>query len=192
MTKGVTNLVGYYKLPDATAEAIDPDGWFHTGDIGEIDSEGYIKITDLKKDLMKTSGGKYVAPQMIENQLKLDPIISQAVVVGDNRKYITALVAINLDTAKQVITDGGQTPPTDLAQLASHPLVEQRLEAKKKEVNSKLGSWEQVKYMKVLPRELTEQDGELTPSLKVKRKVVVDRYRDLIESMYQGKEKDKD
>ena len=140
---------------------------------------------------MKTSGGKYVAPQMIENQLKLDPVISQAVVIGDNRKYITALVALNLDAAKQVIADGGQTAPADLAALASHPLVTARLEAKKKEVNSKLGSWEQVKYISILPRELTEQDGELTPSMKVKRKVVVERYRDLIESMYQGKEKDK-
>lgn len=193
LTKGVTNLTGYYKLPDATAEAIDAEGWFHTGDIGEIDSDGFIKITDRKKDLIKTSGGKYVAPQMIENQLKLDPIISQAVVIGDNRKYITALVALNQDVAKQTITDGGQTPPSDAKAIGSHPLVEARLEAKKKEVNSKLGSWEQVKYVKVLPRELTEQDGELTPSMKVKRKVVIERYRDLIESMYQGKEKaDKD
>lgn len=193
LTKGVTNLTGYYKLPDATAEAIDAEGWFHTGDIGEIDSDGFIKITDRKKDLIKTSGGKYVAPQMIENQLKLDPIISQAVVIGDNRKYITALVALNQDVAKQTVTDGGQTPPSDAKALGSHPLVEARLEAKKKEVNSKLGSWEQVKYIKVLPRELTEQDGELTPSMKVKRKVVIERYRDTIESMYQGKEKgDKD
>ena len=192
LTRGVTNLTGYYKLPDATAEAIDADGWFHTGDIGEIDSDGFIKITDRKKDLIKTSGGKYVAPQMIENQLKLDPIISQAVVIGDNRKYITALVAINLDTAKQIITDAGQTPPSDPVALAGHPLVAQRLEEKKKEVNGKLGSWEQVKYMKVLPRELTEADGELTPSLKVKRKVVTKNYAELIESMYQAKEKDKD
>lgn len=193
LTRGVTNLTGYYKLPDATAEAIDADGWFHTGDIGEIDSDGFIKITDRKKDLIKTSGGKYVAPQMIENQLKLDPIISQAVVIGDNRKYITALVAINQDIAKQTVTDGGQTPPSDAKELGTHPLVVARIDAKKKEVNSKLGSWEQVKYIKVLPRELTEQDGELTPSMKVKRKVVIERYRDTIESMYQGKEKgDKD
>jgi long-chain acyl-CoA synthetase len=193
LTRGVTNLTGYYKLPDATAEAIDADGWFHTGDIGEIDSDGFIKITDRKKDLIKTSGGKYVAPQMIENQLKLDPIISQAVVIGDNRKYITAMVAINQDIAKQTVTDGGQTPPTDAKELGTHPLVVARIDAKKKEVNSKLGSWEQVKYIKVLPRELTEQDGELTPSMKVKRKVVIERYRDTIESMYQGKEKgDKD
>ena len=193
LTRGVTNLTGYYKLPEATAEAIDADGWFHTGDIGEIDSDGFIKITDRKKDLIKTSGGKYVAPQMIENQLKLDPIISQAVVIGDNRKYITALVAINQDIAKQTVTDGGQTPPSDVKELGSHPLVAARIDAKKKEVNSKLGSWEQVKYIKVLPRELTEQDGELTPSMKVKRKVVIERYRDTIESMYQGKEKgDKD
>ena len=192
LTRGVTNLSGYYKLPEATAEAIEQDGWFHTGDIGEIDSDGFIKITDRKKDLIKTSGGKYVAPQMIENQLKLDPLVSQAVVIGDNRKYITALVAINLDTAKQIIGETGQTPPSDAAALSAHPLVQQRLEDKKKEVNSKLGSWEQVKYIKVLPRELTEADGELTPSLKVKRKVVTKKYEDLIESMYQAKEKDKD
>jgi long-chain acyl-CoA synthetase len=85
LTKGITNLRGYYKLPEATAEAIDAEGWFHTGDIGEIDSDGFIKITDRKKDLIKTSGGKYVAPQMIEGQLKLDPIVSQAVVIGDRK-----------------------------------------------------------------------------------------------------------
>lgn len=190
LTRGVTNLTEYYKLKDATAEAIESDGWFHTGDIGEIDNDGFIKITDRKKDLIKTSGGKYVAPQMIENLLKLDPIISQAVVIGDNRKYITALVSINQDTAKQILAEAGHAPPSEHKELHEHPLVAERLESKKAEVNSRLGSWEQVKYLSVLPRELTEADGELTPSLKVKRKVVSERYRDLIESMYENKSKD--
>jgi len=190
LTRGVTNLTEYYKLKDATAEAIESDGWFHTGDIGEIDNDGFIKITDRKKDLIKTSGGKYVAPQMIENLLKLDPIISQAVVIGDNRKYITALVSINQDTAKQILTEAGHAPPSEHNELHGHPLVAERLQSKKAEVNSRLGSWEQVKYLSVLPRELTEADGELTPSLKVKRKVVSERYRDLIESMYENKSKD--
>lgn len=190
LTRGVTNLKEYYKLSDATKEAIEPDGWFHTGDIGEIDSDGFIKITDRKKDLIKTSGGKYVAPQMIENLLKLDPIVSQAVVIGDNRKYITALVSVNVDAAKQLLSENGHSPPDDQNELLRHPVVAQRLDLKKSDVNSRLGSWEQVKYLSVLPRELTEADGELTPSLKVKRKVVTERYRELIESMYAAKQKE--
>lgn len=191
LTKGITNLRGYYKLPEATAEAIDAEGWFHTGDIGELDSDGFIKITDRKKDLIKTSGGKYVAPQMIEGQLKLDPIVSQAVVIGDQKKYVTTLVALNLDVVKKLIAEGGEQVPSDAALLLAHPLVGKRIESKLAEVNAKLGSWEQVKYFRVLPRELTEVDGELTPTLKVKRKVVSERYRELIDSMYKGKS-DKD
>lgn len=194
LTKGVTNLTGYYKLPEATAEAIDQDGWFHTGDIGEMDEDGFVKITDRKKDLIKTSGGKYVAPQLIEGQLKLDPIISQAVVIGDQRKYVTALVSLNNEVAKKHLIELGGSAPEDAAQLLSHPEVQKRIQVKLDEINSKLGSWERVKYFRTLPRELSEVDGELTPTLKVKRKVVSERYRELIDSMYRetGKDKDKD
>lgn len=184
LTKGITNLKGYYKLPDATRDAIDGDGWFHTGDIGEIDEDGFIKITDRKKDLIKTSGGKYVAPQMIEGQLKMDPIVSQAVVIGDQRKYVTALVALNNDIAKKHLAELGETVPADAALLLAHPAIQKRIQARLNEVNTKLGSWEQVKYFRTLPRELSENDGELTPTLKVKRKVVSERYRELIDSMY--------
>jgi long-chain acyl-CoA synthetase len=184
LTKGITNLKGYYKLPDATRDAIDGDGWFHTGDIGEIDEDGFIKITDRKKDLIKTSGGKYVAPQMIEGQLKMDPIVSQAVVIGDQRKYVTALVALNADVAKKHLAELGETVPADADQLLAHPAIQKRIQARLNEVNQKLGSWEQVKYFRTLPRELSENDGELTPTLKVKRKVVSERYRELIDSMY--------
>jgi long-chain acyl-CoA synthetase len=186
LTKGVTNLRGYYKLPDATKEAIDEEGWFHTGDIGEMDADGFIKITDRKKDLIKTSGGKYVAPQMIEGQLKMDPLVSQAVVIGDQRKYVTALVALNPDVAKKAIAEAGQSPPDDVAQAVQHEVVKKRLDALFAGLNKKLGSWEQVKYYKVLPRELTEADSELTPTLKIKRKVVTEHFRDLIEAMYAG------
>jgi long-chain acyl-CoA synthetase len=184
LTKGVTNLRGYYKLPDATNEAIDADGWFHTGDIGEFDEEGFLKITDRKKDLIKTSGGKYVAPQLIEGQLKMDPLISQAVVIGDQRKYVTALVALNLDVASKLITDAGGTAPSDPAAVLGHAAVHKRVQERLGEINTKLGSWEQVKYFRTLPRELSENEGELTPTLKVKRKVVSERYRELIDSMY--------
>ena len=187
LTRGVTNMLGYYKLPEATQEAIDADGWFHTGDIGEFDEDGFLKITDRKKDLIKTSGGKYVAPQMIEGQLKMEPLISQAVVIGDQRKYVTALLALNLELANKVIAELGQEPPTDPATTLAHAAVHKRVQAKVGELNSKLGSWEQVKYFRFLPRELTEHDGEMTPTLKIKRKVVSERYRELIESMYKDR-----
>jgi long-chain acyl-CoA synthetase len=190
LVKGITNLRGYYKQPEATAEAIDADGWFHTGDIGEIDGDGFVKITDRKKDLIKTSGGKYVAPQMIEGQLKMDPIVSQAVVIGDGRKYVTALLALNPDVAKKTIAETGAAPPADLEAVMQHEAVKRRLDARLAEINSKLGSWEQVKYYRVLSRELTEADGELTPTLKIKRKVVAERYKDLIDSMYTGNKAD--
>jgi len=186
LTRGITNMSGYYKLEEATREAIDADGWFHTGDIGELDAEGFLKITDRKKDLIKTSGGKYVAPQMIEGQLKVDPLVSQAVVIGDQRKYVTALVALNVEVAKKLISEQGASPPSDAAALGSHPAVQKRLDEKLRELNAKLGSWEQVKYVRVLPRELSEAEGELTPTLKIKRKVVAEHYKDLIESMYKG------
>ena len=186
LTKGVTNLRGYYKLPDATKEAIDDEGWFHTGDIGEMDPDGFIKITDRKKDLIKTSGGKYVAPQMIEGQLKMDPLVSQAVVIGDQRKFVTALVALNPDVAKKTIEEAGQAPPSDVAAAVQHEAVKKHLDARFAELNKKLGSWEQVKYYRVLPRELTEADGELTPTLKIKRKIVTEHFRELIDAMYEG------
>lgn len=191
LTKGVTNLRGYYKNETATSEAIDAEGWFHTGDIGEIDEDGFIKITDRKKDLIKTSGGKYVAPQMIEGQLKMEPVVSQAVVIGDQRKYVTALVALNLDVAKKLISEAGQQAPAE-DEIYDSALIKQRVQSKLDELNKKLGSWEQVKYFRVLPRELSEAEGELTPTLKVKRKVVSERYRELIDSMYQDKGGDRD
>lgn len=185
LTRGVTNLRCYYKNPTATAEVIDSEGWLHTGDIGEIDADGFIKITDRKKDMIKTSGGKYVAPQLIEGYLKLEPLVSQAVVIGDQRKYVTCLLALNVDVAKKIVADAGATPPDDVPTLQSHSAVQTRVQAAVKAANARLGSWEQVKYFRLLPRELTEADGELTPTLKVKRKVVTERYGVLIDSMYQ-------
>lgn len=192
LTRGVTNLRGYYKNPAATQEALDSEGWLHTGDIGEIDAEGFITITDRKKDLIKTSGGKYVAPQMIEGQLKLEPLVSQAVVIGDRRKYITALLAVNLDVARKLVAERGESVPTDDARLLAHAAIGERLQARVNEVNRHLGSWEQVKYFRILPRELTEADGELTPTLKVKRKVVAERYQSTIDEMYSEASNDKD
>lgn len=183
LTKGITNFLGYYKMPEATKEAIDEQGWFHTGDIGELDSEGFLKITDRKKDLIKTSGGKFVAPQMLEGLLKFHPLVSQAVVVGDRHQYITALLSLNQESA-QTWLEQKLGAPISKEQVITHPALLGELENHLAQLNRRLGSWEQIKYFRLLPRELTEAQGEVTPSLKIKRKVVLERYKDLIDSMY--------
>ncbi len=181
--KGPNVAQGYYKRPKETAEAWDEDGWFHTGDIGEFDSEGFLRITDRKKDLIKTSGGKYVAPQKIENLLKVQPSISQAVVIGNNRKYVTALLTLEEDAVRQLQERYGIAPEAR-DELVRHPEVVRMVELQVEEVNRKLASFESIKYFRLLPTELSEQAGELTPSLKVKRKVVETRYAEEINAMY--------
>jgi long-chain acyl-CoA synthetase len=181
--RGPNVAQGYYKRPEATAEAWDAQGWLHTGDIGEFDGDGFLRITDRKKDLIKTSGGKYVAPQKIESLLKTQPHISQAIVIGNNRKFCTALIALDEETAKQLHERLG-IPAGERQRLLEHPEVVQLVETQVKEVNRKLASYETIKYFRLLPRELSEAGGELTPSLKIKRKVVEARYGDLIDAMY--------
>jgi len=183
LTKGITNFKGYYKMPEATKEAIDEEGWFHTGDIGELDADGFLKITDRKKDLIKTSAGKFVAPQMLEGLLKLHPLVNQAIVIGDRHKYITALLTTNQEACGLWLQKKSGTP-IQKEQISTHPLLLAEMEKHLAQVNQKLGSWEQIKYFRFLPRELTEAEGEVTPSLKIKRKVVLERYKDLIDSMY--------
>jgi long-chain acyl-CoA synthetase len=183
LARGSNVAQGYHLRPEATAESWDEEGWFHTGDIGEFDADGFLRITDRKKDLIKTSGGKYVAPQKIENLLKLQPHISQVVVIGDNRKYCTALLTLDPDAlARWGRAHGreGASPETLVAAPEVRALVEQEVAL----ANRELASFEQIKYFRILPRDLTVEAGELTPSLKVKRKVIAERYRADIEAMY--------
>ena len=182
LARGANVASGYYERPEATAEAWDADGWFHTGDIGEFDAAGYLRITDRKKDLIKTSGGKYVAPQKVENLLKLQPHVSQAVLIGDNRKYCTALVT--LDATEVSAWLQAQGLPAGDADLHVRPEVKTLIEGEIAAVNRQLASWESIKYVHILPGDFSTETGELTPSLKVKRKVVASRYADAIESMY--------
>ena len=183
LARGANIAQGYYRRPEATAEAWDADGWFHTGDIGEFDADGFLRITDRKKDLLKTSGGKYIAPQKIENLLKLQPHVSQAVVIGDNRKYCVALITLDgEEVARWAGAHGlGVSAP---AELAGHPAVRELIEGEVARVNRELASYESIKYFRILPQDLSIETGELTPSLKVKRKVVAERYRQVIEEMY--------
>ncbi len=185
LARGANIALGYHRRPEATAESWDREGWFHTGDIGEFDADGFLRITDRKKDLIKTSGGKYVAPQKIENLLKLQPHVSQAVVIGDNRKYCTALITLDQEEVGRWASAQGLRFASP-EEMAAHPRVRELIEAEVAAANKELASYESIKYFRILPGDLSTETGELTPSLKVKRKVMAERYRQQIEEMYAG------
>lgn len=172
----------YYKDPEATAEVLQ-EGWLRTGDIGEILESGDLRITDRKKDLIKTAGGKYVAPQKLENLLKTQPLISQAVIHGDNKKYIVALISLDFATLKQKAQDLG-IPFEDISALTQNPRILEFVRKSVAEVNAELGSYETIKRFSILPKELTVEAGDLTPSLKIKRKFLEKKYSQEIESLY--------
>ncbi len=180
LAKGPNVVSGYLNRPDATAEAWDSDGWFHTGDIGEFDQDNHLRITDRKKDLIKTSGGKYVAPQKIEALLKTKPILSEAVVIGDGRKYCVALVTVDKEKLAAWAQRTGSSPDLD------GEAVQKEIQGYLNEINKDLASFESIKYFRVAPEEFSVDNGMLTASFKVKRKEVGKRYKDLIDSMYQG------
>jgi len=183
MVRGGGVMRGYHNLPEATAEMLVGDGWLATGDIGEIDDAGHVRITDRKKDLIKTSGGKYIAPSLIEAKFKaICPILGNVIVHANNRNYATALVTLDPDVMASFaeaegITGGPDAWPTD-------PKVEKTVRDAMVVLNSGLNRWETLKDVRILPRDLSVDDGELTPSLKIKRKVVETRYADLLQSMY--------
>ena len=172
----------YYQDSQATHEAIK-DGWFHTGDIGEISREGYLTITDRKKDLIKTAGGKYVAPQRLEGLLKLSQYISQVHIHGDQRKYIVALVTLN-PAPIRAFADSHDISYKDFESLSQHPRVRELIRQAVAETNAQLASFETIKNFAILPKDFTIESGELTPSLKVKRKVVDQRHKDVIDKLY--------
>jgi long-chain acyl-CoA synthetase len=174
---------GYYKQPEATREVFDPEGWFHTGDIGRLDDEGFLYITDRKKDLIITAGGMNIAPQNIENLLKADPFISQAMVYGDRRPYPVALITVNADELRKFAREQG-LPADDPAALVKHPRVVERVGRTVEEKNAQLPSYARIKRFAVLAEDFTQETGELTPTLKVKRKVVTEKYRSVIEDLY--------
>lgn len=177
LAKGANITSGYLNRPDATGEAFDDEGWFHTGDLGSIDSDNFVKITGRKKELMKTSGGKYIAPAKLEAYLKNLTIVQEAVTIADTRNYATALIAIDPEELAEWATQTGNAadPQSDAVRAAVQAHVD--------EVNQKLASFETVKAFEIVPP-MTVESGLLTASLKVKRKVVYDRYADLIDSIY--------
>ncbi len=169
MVKGPGNMLGYHHQPQATEEVMR-DGWFYSGDIGEIDADGFLKITDRKKSLFKTAGGKYIAPLHLEHELLGDPIVARAVIVGEGRPYVTALIVPDWDAAK--------------GQGMDEAAVRSRIQQIVDRVNAGVGHWETIKYFTLLDHDFTEESGELSLKLDVKRKVIADHYRDQIEAMY--------
>ncbi len=182
LVRGPNVMQGYFRDEKATREALR-DGWFLTGDIGHMDSDGFLIITDRKKEILKTSGGKMVAPQPIENLLKCDPFISQAVLIGDRRKFVSALIAPDPQRLAAYAKEHG-IACTDAVELRDDPRI---VELYRQRVASRmegLSNFEKVKKFRLLPRELSMEEGELTPTLKTKRRVVEEKFADLIESMY--------
>jgi long-chain acyl-CoA synthetase len=167
LVRSDTVFAGHYKDPDATAAAFTEDGWFGTGDVGEIDAEGYLKITDRKKDLIITAGGKNIAPQNLENALKASRFVSQAVVVGDRRPYVTALITLEQGEVQATGRD-----PRELVQEIVDDVNRDRVRV------------EQIKRFAILPRDFSQEEGEITPTLKLRRKVVHEHFADEIDQLY--------
>jgi long-chain acyl-CoA synthetase len=183
MIKGPGVMRGYHNMPEATEQALK-DGWFATGDIGELDEQGYLRITDRKKDLIKTSGGKYVAPQKVEGVLKtVCPYISQVLVYGDGRKYATALITLDPEAIEGWAKEQGLSY-SSVEELTGSQEVHDLMEGFVTQSNEQLERWETIKKFEILRAELSVEEGEVTPSLKVRRKTVEKKYADLLNSMY--------
>jgi len=183
LTRGPNVMKGYFNKPEATAEVIDKDGFFHTGDIGKLDADGYLYITDRKKDIIVTSAGKNIAPQPIENILKTHPLIAELVMVGNGRHYPTALVVPNFDTLARAAAKAGIETGTR-EQTVTNPGVIELIEQAIASLSYEFAQYEKIKKITLLPTEFTIDAGELTPTLKVKRRVVEAKYKDLIDRMY--------
>lgn len=183
LAKGPNIMQGYYNKPEATAEAIDPEGWFHTGDIGELDADGYLKITDRKKDMIKTAGGKFIAPQPIENQVKLNKFVANAVLLGDKRKFSILLIVPNFEALEPWAKGEGLAYASRRA-LIVLPAVREKMKTETLGMLTDLAHFEMPKKVVLLEQDFTIESGELTPTLKVKRRVVEKSYQSVIDQAY--------
>ena len=181
LARGPNVMQGYYKLPEATAEVLEPDGWYHTGDIGHVDADGLLYITDRKKALFKLSTGKYVAPQPIEGRLIMSRYVEQAVVVGNQHKFCTALIVPNVEALQHLHED-------ELARdaMLGHERTQQVMSEAIQAANEGAPHWEQVKQFRLVTTPFSIEGGELTPKMSIKRRVVHEKYADLIATMYEG------
>lgn len=185
LVRGPNIFAGYWKLPQKTSEAIDAEGWLHTGDCGDIDADGYLRIKDRLKDIIITSGGKNITPSNIENHIKFSPYISDAVVIGEGRNYLTCLVMLDQDNVAKFAQDK-QVPYTDFASMTRAPEVVALVQAELEQVNTRLARVEQIKDFRIISQLLTAEDDELTPTMKLKRQVVARKYAEVITTMYRS------
>jgi long-chain acyl-CoA synthetase len=185
LTRGPHVMKGYFNRPEATAEAIDGEGWFHTGDVGVLDGDGFLVITDRKKDIIVTSGGKNIAPQPIENRLKTHPLVGEIVMIGNERNFPSALVVPNFDALEKWTREHGVSAASR-EELVRDPRVIELFDRTIKDLTGDLAQFERIKKVALLPHEFTLEAGELTPTLKVKRRVVEQKYKDVIDRLYEG------
>jgi long-chain acyl-CoA synthetase len=185
LIRGPCVMKGYYKNEAATKEALDAEGWFHSGDIGELDADNYVRITDRKKDIIVTAGGKNVAPQNLENTLKNFPLISQAMVYGDQRPFLVVLITVAEDPAKKVLQDKGVTPGS-YAEMSKRPEIREAVQDIINKVNAEQPPYSTMKKFHVMDADFTQESGELTPTLKVKRKFASQKYKAIIDGLYEG------
>jgi long-chain acyl-CoA synthetase len=186
LAKGPTIFAGYYKNEEATKEALS-DGWFHTGDIGEFDSDGFLRIKDRKKDIIITAGGKHIAPQYIENLFKGQGLVSNILVYGDRRKYVTALITLNPDSLLAFASANG-IESKDLGELSRNQMVRANIDDLVNAQNEHLAQFEKIKKYTILPTDFSAENNELTPTFKVKRKVVTEKYKHILDSMYDAED----
>jgi long-chain acyl-CoA synthetase len=187
LVKGPQVMLGYYKSDEATMEAFE-DGWFKTGDIVRIDEEGFVYIIDRKKELIVTAGGKNIAPQPIENELKLDKYISQAIVFGDLKPYLVAIITPDIDRLIDFAREENISC-TDTNELVYHPRIKELYATRIKELNKSYPPYKTIKYFAVVPVDFSIEGGELTPTLKLKRKFILEKYQSIIEDLYVTKSK---
>jgi long-chain acyl-CoA synthetase len=183
LTRSPGIFLGYFKNPEATAETIEPDGWMHTGDVGEWDEDGFLRIVDRKKDIIITAGGKNISPSEIENKLKVSPFVKEAMVIGDRRKFLTALIGIEFDTVANWALRKNITFTT-YRDLSEKPEVIKLIQKAVDEANEHFARVETVKKFKLIPKELDHEEGELTATQKIKRTALTDQFSELIEEMY--------
>jgi long-chain acyl-CoA synthetase len=183
LVRGKNVFAGYLNLPEKTAETIDSDGWLHTGDVGVVDADGFYRITDRMKDIIITAGGKNITPTELENELKFSPYITDAVVIGDKRPYLVAIVMIDQDNVEKFAQDR-EIPFSNYASLTRTPEVQELIQAELDRVNAKFARVEQIKKFFLLDKQLSAEDEELTPTMKLKRKLVENKYASQIEAMY--------
>jgi long-chain acyl-CoA synthetase len=183
LCKGPNVMLGYYKDEKLTNEAII-DGYFHTGDIGEVDSDNFLKITDRKKEMFKTSGGKYISPQLLENAMKQSRFIEQIMVIGDGQKMPAAFIQPNFEFIKEWERLHGITVGKTNIEIISNPKVIERIQDEVDRLNEKFGNWEKIKRFELTPDVWSIDGGHLTPTMKLKRKIVMEKYIDLFHKIY--------